>query len=127
RLQVGYAFTRATVERFSADPTLEGNDVPQVPRHLVSFGARYANPRILDVAVQGRISSAQFEDDQNELPLAGYFTLDLQASRRLGPRLEAFAAFETVPGPRYPVGRPPTLPRGPPVLGRAGLRLEWGR
>jgi outer membrane receptor protein involved in Fe transport len=63
RVALGYALTDATVQRFGADPTLVGNDVPQVPRHQLTFEARYANARVVDVAVQGRVSSRQFEDD----------------------------------------------------------------
>jgi outer membrane receptor protein involved in Fe transport len=126
RVALGYALTDATVQRFGADPTLVGNDVPQVPRHQLTFEARYANARVVDVAVQGRVSSRQFEDDQNRLPLAGYFALDLQVSRHLG-RIEAFAALENATDHRYPVGLTPIETLGPALLARAGVRLDWRR
>jgi outer membrane receptor protein involved in Fe transport len=126
RVALGYALTDAAVQRFGADPTLVGNDVPQVPRHQLTFEARYANARVVDVAVQGRVSSRQFEDDQNRLPLAGYFALDLQVSRHLG-RIEAFAALENATDHRYPVGLTPIETLGPALLARAGVRLDWRR
>jgi len=123
---VGYAWTEATVRSFPADPTLEGNDVPQVPRHQGTVRVRYANPALLDATLQARASSLQYEDDQNLLPLGGYLTLDLRVARRLGRRVEAFAAFENLTGARYDVGRTPVPTLGPPRLARAGLRLDWG-
>ena len=60
-----------------------GNDLPQVPRHQGTLQLRYTNRRLLDVSLQVRASSSQFEDDQNQLPLAGFFTLDAQVSRRV--------------------------------------------
>ncbi len=126
RLQasLGYGFVDAAVTQFSADPTLEGNDVPQVPRHQATLQLRYPDPRRLDVTVQMRASSRQFEDDQNRLVLAGFFTLDARVGHRFG-RAELFAAAENLTGERYAVGATPVLTLGPPVLVRAGLRLEW--
>ena len=81
-VRCGYAFTNATVQSFPANQNLQGNQVPQVPRHQLTFGGRFTS-HILELSVQARVSSAQFEDDQNQLRLAGYFTLDAQVSRRV--------------------------------------------
>lgn len=118
----GYAFTDATVRSFDADPSLAGNEVPQVPRHQGTLQLRYANRRLLDVSVQARASSSQWDDDRNQLLLAGYFTLDAQVSRRIS-RVEVFAAAENLTGDRYEVGRTPVLTLGPPLLLRAGIRF----
>src|SRR5262245_18150598 len=123
RTSVGYALIDASVASFPASPELEGNQVPQVPRHQLTFEARFDPSRRLELSAQGRLSSRQFEDDRNELPLAGYFTLDVQASRRLG-RLSVFAALENLTGERYEVGRTPTPTFGPPRAVRVGLRFE---
>jgi outer membrane receptor protein involved in Fe transport len=123
----GYQFIDATVVRFPANTALEGLLIPQVPRHLFTFQARYSNPRIVTLAFQGRASSQQFDDDQNLLPLDRYFTLDALVSRRLVEGIEAFAAFENLTGQRYEVGRTPVTTLGPPALVRAGLRFQLGR
>jgi outer membrane receptor protein involved in Fe transport len=124
-VSLGYALTDATVESFSADPTLVGNDVPQVARHQGTLQVRYADPRALDLSLFARASSRQFEDDQNRLPLGGFVTVDLRVARRLGERWELFAAFENLTGQRYEVGRTPVATLGPPLLARAGLRFDW--
>jgi outer membrane cobalamin receptor len=121
--RLGYGFTDATVRSFSADPTLVGNDVPQVARHQLTFGVRFDSPRLFELSLQGRVSSRQFEDDQNLLVLPGYFTLDAQISRRV-KRVRAFAALENVTGERYAVGLTPTPTEGPPFGVRFGIRFE---
>lgn len=123
RASLGYAFIDATVASFPASPDLEGNQVPQVARHQLTFEARFTDARWLELSAQGRISSRQFEDDRNQLPLGGYFTLDMQALRRMG-RLTAFAALENATGRRYEVGLTPTPTVGPPRAFRFGLRFE---
>jgi outer membrane receptor protein involved in Fe transport len=120
----GYAFTDATVRAFAADESLVGNDVPQVARHQGTVQLRYAEPRIADVSLYARVSSGQFEDDQNRLRLGGFFSLDLRVARRVGHGLELFAAAENLTGERYDVGLTPVRTLGPPVLLRAGIALR---
>ena len=124
RASLGYAFVDATVTEFSKDTTLVGKDVPQVPRHQGTVQLRYSDPRRLDVSVQMRASSRQFEDDQNRQELEGFFTLDARVAHRFG-RAEVFAAAENLTGQRYEVGATPILTQGPPVLLRAGVRFDW--
>ena len=124
---VGYALIDSVVESFAANPALVGNAVPQVARHQATLQVRYAHPRLVDLAVQARASSRQYEDDQNQLALPGYFTLDAQASRRLGAAATAFLALENLTGARYVVGLTPVETLGPPFLARAGIRIDWSR
>jgi outer membrane receptor protein involved in Fe transport len=125
-LSGGYQFADATVRRFPANTSLEGLLIPQTPRHQLTFQARYDNPSLFTVSLQGRAVGAQFDDDQNQLKLDRYFTLDLFASRRLGRNVELFAAFENLTNERYDIGRTPVRTIGPPLLARAGLRLHFG-
>ncbi|HEY0377405.1 MAG TPA: TonB-dependent receptor [Pyrinomonadaceae bacterium] len=122
----GYLFADATVVSFPANTALEGLLIPQVPRHQLTFQARYANPSILTAALQGRASGAQFDDDQNRFRLAPYFTLDAFASRRLTRTLEGFVALENIFDRRYTTGLTPIRTIGPPTLARFGFRLFIG-
>jgi outer membrane receptor protein involved in Fe transport len=124
-LSGSYQYTDATVTSFSADPTLVGLWIPQVPRHEFTVQARYVKPFLL-AAVQGRYVGRQFDDDQNLLPLAHYFALDAMLSHPLRPGVEVFAAAENLLDQRYQIGRTPVLTVGPPILARAGLRLNFG-
>jgi len=127
-LSGGYQFVHATVLSFPADPavnaSLVGNRLPQVPEHQFTLQARYWNSRRLMLAVQGRYSGSQFDDDLNTLPLDRFFTLDVMAGRELRRGVEVFAAFENLFNQRYNVALTPIANQGPPILARVGIRLN---
>ncbi|PYV25336.1 MAG: hypothetical protein DMG27_10240 [Acidobacteria bacterium] len=128
-LSGGYEFADATVLRFPSNTALEGLQIPQVPRHQLTFQARYSNPSAarrlarLTFGVQGRLVGAQFDDDQNQFRLNRFFTLDALVSHSLGHGAEAFVAAENLTNQRYDVARTPVRTLGPPALVRAGIRL----
>ena len=126
-LSGGYQFTDTTVLDFSADPTLAGNAVPQVPRHQFSIQGRYLNPRVATIALQGRYIGLQYDDDRNRFALDPFFTVDAFVSRRLNRAVELFAAAENLFNQRYMVGRTPMITIGPPLLARVGVRLTLSR
>jgi outer membrane receptor protein involved in Fe transport len=128
----GYEYTDATVTSFTVDsalaglnPSLVGLDVPQVPRNQFTFQASYSRPFVL-LAVQGRFGGNQFDDDQNTLLLRRYFVLDASASHSLRRGIDLFVAVENLTNQRYDVSRTPVLSVGPPILARAGVRLQFG-
>ena len=126
KLSAGYLFADATVVRFPVNTTLEGLLIPQVARHQLTFQARFDKPGIGTLGLQGRASSSQFDDDQNQFRLGSYFTLDVFVSRRVARGLEAFVAAENVLNQRYEVGKTPVTTLGPPILIRAGIRVHLG-
>jgi outer membrane receptor protein involved in Fe transport len=87
---------------------------------------RYANPSKFTIALQGRASSSQFDDDRNLFRLASYFTLDAFVSRRIFHDLEVFVAAENLFNQRYEIGKTPVTTLGPPLLVRGGVRLHLG-
>jgi outer membrane receptor protein involved in Fe transport len=122
-LSAEYLITDSTVLRFPANRSLEGLLIPQVPRHQFNFQTTYS-PAKWTVAVQGRLTGRQFDDDQNILPLKRYFTLDGDLSRTLTNRVMVFVAAQNLTNTRYEIGRTPVLTVGPPTLVRAGLRFR---
>jgi len=123
----GYQFANSKVLSFPANRSLEGLNVPQYARHQGTLGIRYGFGRGWMAAIQARASSRQFEDDQNLLPLGGYFTFDSYASAPLTKGLQLFVALENVVNRQYLIGRTPTPLVAPPITGRIGLRLTWPR
>ncbi len=123
-LSAGYLFVDATVVRFPPNTRLEGLLIPQIARHQFTFQARYTNPAIVMFSLQGRGTSAQFDDDQNLFRLRRYFTLDAFLSRRLGRGVEAFVAAENLFNQRYETGKTPVTTIGLPILVRVGFRLR---
>lgn len=124
-VNVGYLLSDARVVNFAANSFLEGLLIPQTPRQSFTFQISYASTKSYKVGLQGRASGAQFEDDQNLLPLPGFFTLDAYVSRNLNRRLEIFIAGENILNARYQVGRTPVVTVGPPALFRVGLKMNY--
>ena len=124
-LSGSYEYTDATVSSFPANPALVGLWIPQVPHQQFTLQARYGKPFVL-VGVQGRYAGTQFDDDQNKLPLARFFVLDAIISHPLRPGVEVFVAGENLLNQQYQIGRTPVVTVGPPLLARAGLRLDFG-
>ncbi len=125
QVSAGYDYTDATVVSFPASSSLLGLDIPEVPRHTFTWEGRYWNPKVLLLSVQGRFVGRQFDDDQNQLPLDSFYTMDFLAGRSLTKNLDIFAAAENLLNQRYMVARTPITNLGPPILFRAGLRLNF--
>ena len=131
QFSAGYQYTHSTV--LDTSPTLNGLNVPEVPRHQFSFEARYWNPRRVLFSLQGRYSSSQFDNDINTLLLNHYYVMDLFIGRDLGHGFEVYAAAENVLNQRYATalsppqtaGGQPLRTLGPPILARIGLRFEF--
>lgn len=125
QLSAGYDYTDATVVSFPAGMSLQGLDIPEVPRHEFTWEARYANPKLFVLSVQGRFVGKQFDDDQNQLPLDSFYTMDFRVDRSMTKHLDVFAAAENMLDQQYMVARTPITNLGPPILFRAGLRLNF--
>ena len=125
-LTAAYVYTRATVTDFPGSPNLIGAWVPQVPRHTATAQVHFSRPRMGVIALQARYQGKQFDDDQNLLPLAGFFTLDAYASHAVGRGVEIYVGAENMLDRRYQVGRTPVLTIGPPAMAKVGLRWSFG-
>jgi outer membrane receptor protein involved in Fe transport len=125
----GYQYTHAKVVD---SPTLAGLDVLGVPRHQFTWEARYWQPARVMLSVEGRFSSAQFDDDLNTLKLDRYYVMDLYAGREFRGGFVAYLAGENLLNHRYPVALTPSagapiVTQGPPILARVGVRYEFPR
>ncbi|HWC20263.1 MAG TPA: TonB-dependent receptor [Terriglobales bacterium] len=122
-----YQFVDAHVTSYPANPQLVGLRVPEVARHEFTFQARYSNPRVLTLAVQGRTTSSVFDDDLNTLTLDSYFKMDAFVSRRINALLDVYAAGENLLNQHFMVARTPVVTLGSPLVARAGIQLHLRR
>ncbi len=120
-LNAGYLFVDSRVNEFPTNPILIDKFIPQVPRHQFTLQTRYPI-RDWTFAVQGRASSAQFDDDLNLFRLEPYFHLDVFLSRKIGEKARLFVAVENLFNKRYSVGRTPVRTVSSPLNMRAGIR-----
>ena len=124
RLQASYVLSDARVDEFPADPGLEGNLLPQVPRDRASLRLDYLNPKALNFSLRGRVESLRYDDDQNLLRLDGLFVVDLTLDRPIARAWSAFAAIENLFDHRYPVQATPVELQGTPFTINAGVRFD---
>lgn len=128
QVSAGYAYTDATVVSYPGNPggvNLVGLDIPQVPRNVFTWEARYWNPRRFMLGVTGRFVGRQFDDDQNQFPLDRFYTMDATLGRSVTRSVELYGSIENVFNQRYQVARTPVVNLGPPILFRVGLRLNY--
>ena len=72
------------------------------------------------------VVGTQYDDDLNTFLLRRYFVMDLMASHPLTRALDVFIAADNLLNQRYDIARTPVLNVAPPILARAGLRLNLG-
>jgi outer membrane receptor protein involved in Fe transport len=124
-LSVGYQFVDSKVSSFPASPALVGLWIAQVPHNALTFQARYSNPRIVVLSIDGRMIGKQFDDDLNSFPLGRFFVLDVSASRSIGRAVELFAAAENLFNVKYQTAATPVPQLGLPIAARFGFRFEF--
>lgn len=125
QLTAGYLFADATVHRAPQDAALEGNLIPQVPRHQFTLQTTYSHPRFVTAAMQFRATGSQFDDDQNRLPLGSFALIDVTVAKPFARYLEAFIAVQNLLDERFVVGRTPIETLGMPRMVRGGLRFRF--
>ena len=120
---VGYLLADSRVAEFPANRVLENLLVPQVARHQLTFQTRYAKSD-WSFALQGRASSAQFDDDLNSFRLEPYFQLDAFAAKKFEENLQVFVGVENIFNSRYSIGRTPIRTVSSPINLRVGVRWK---
>ncbi len=104
-------------------PTAGNLNIPQVARHQFTFQTTYTRSK-WTVAVQGRASSSQFDDDQNVFRLEPYAQVDLYASREMKEGVKVYVAVENVLNSRYSIGKTPIRTVASPINLRVGIRWQ---
>jgi len=127
QLSATYQYTQSTVVSYLGNPALVGNWVPLVPRDEFVFQGTWSAPKRFFVAVQGRTAGNEFDDDQNLLPLGGYFVLSATVSYPLPKGFDLFFQGENLTNNEYEIGRTPVTTLGQPILVRGGFRWHGRR
>lgn len=127
QLSATYQYIQSTVVSYPGNPALVGNWVPLVPQNEFVFQGTWAAPKQFFVAIQGRTAGNEFDDDQNLLPLGGYFVLSATVSHPLPKGFDIFFQGENLTNKEYEIGRTPVATLGQPILVRGGLRWHGRR
>ena len=123
----GYQYAHAVVTQFSAQPSLVGNWIPDVPRQSFTAQLRAQNSRIGEVTLAARASGQAFDDSANTFVLGSFFNLDLAARHDFGPHWTASVTMQNLLNQRPDVARTPLLTLGSPFLAQGGVAFHWNR
>jgi hypothetical protein len=123
---VGYQYAHAAVTQFSAQPSLVGNWIPEVPRESFTAQLRARSSRLGEVTLAARASGQAWDDSANTFLLNPFFELDLYARHDFGPRWTGSVIMQNLLDQRADVARTPTLTLGSPFLAEGGIGFHWG-
>ena len=125
-LMPSYTYLDATIEKYNPDPRREGNQLPNVPSHMVGFTVRYDDPRILTFSVRSRYLSRRYADDRNTQPLESHFVMDITASRTLFEHWQVYVQASNIFDQTYRAGQTGQVGSlGAPAQVWGGLRFDW--
>lgn len=126
-LFANYTYNISEVQKDDNNADLEGNYLPNDPRHNVHFGFRYNNPKIVNASVIANYYADIYFDNENTLEESGYFTVDASVSRRFFDRFTAYVNAENIFDKEYPMFR--SLSSGdtiaPGVIVTGGVKFEF--
>ena len=112
---VAYLFSDSSVEE-------TGLRLPQVPLHQGVVGAAWHGP--VSVRADLRFVSEQFEDDRNELPMAGFTSVGVHVSYSVNDRLRVFLAGENLLDAEIISARTPIETLGTPRAIHIGVDVD---
>ncbi len=122
-----YTFNISKIDKDENNADLEGNYLPNDPRHAVHVGVRYRNPKIVDVSVITNFYADIYYDNENTLKTGEYWTVDLAVSRTFFDVVTFYVNTENLFDKEYPIFLSPssgdTIAPGVIVVGGARLRF----
>ena len=125
-LFANYTYNVSKVEKDEENPDLEGNDLPNQPKHKLHLGLDYANPEWVNINLMANYNQGIYFDAKNTLDTGGYWTVDLSLSRKILDRTHVFMNAKNILGKEYPIfkreGRANNIAPGRVVM--AGLRVD---
>ncbi len=122
---LGYQYSHAVVTQFSAQPSLVGNWIPEVPRQSFTAQLRAERVSLGELTLAARASGHAWDDSANTYLLNSFFQLDLSARHDFGSRWTASVILDNLLNQRPDVARTPILTLGSPILAQAGLAFHW--
>lgn len=102
-LFANYTYTLSEVDEDDNNADLEGNYLPNDPRHMVHVGVRYQNPHILTVSITANYYADIYYDNENTLKTGDYTTVDVGVSRRFLDRYTIYLNVENIFDEEYAI------------------------
>ncbi len=117
----------ATVGAAAVAPSLVGTTLPEVPRWNASLGLTWRPQRRVFLSGRLRRTGAQFDDSQDQLPLAAATVVDLSLRMALSVHAELFASVDNLFDAQVETAHSAlgVFSVAPPRMAGCGARLSW--
>jgi outer membrane receptor protein involved in Fe transport len=122
----GYQYAHAVVTAFSAQPSLVGTWIPEVPREMATVQVRAASRRLGSLTLAARAAGRAYDGSANTYELHSFYVIDAYGERSFGQRWTAFVGAQNLMDRSVDVSRTPILTLGTPFLAQGGVRFRWG-
>lgn len=98
-----YSYTVSEIEKDEENKSLEGNHLPNDPKHSIHVGLNYNHPRFATITLLGNYYADIYYDNENTLKTEDYWTVDLGLSRRFMDQFTVFLNVENLFDKEYPI------------------------
>jgi outer membrane receptor protein involved in Fe transport len=117
----------AIVAAAPVSPALVGTTLPEVPRYNASLGATWHPAKRVYVEARLVRTGSQFDDSQNQLPLAAATVVDATLRFAVARHAEVFATVENLGDEEIETAHSPlgVFNIGPPRMVVGGARVSW--
>lgn len=125
-LFANYTYNISKVDKDDNNAALEGNYLPNDPRHNLHVGVRYHNPRIVDASLIANYYADIYYDNENTLKKSDYWTVDVALARRFLDRFTIYLNVENIFDEEYPIFLSPSSGDtiAPGVIVAGGLKID---
>ena len=126
-LFANYTYNISKVAKDENNADLEGNYLPNDPRHNAHFGFKYQNPKVVHVSLVANYYADIYYDNENTLKTGDYWTVDIAVSRKFFDQATLYVNVENIFDEKYPMFK--SLTNGdtiaPGMMMTAGVKFEF--
>ncbi len=122
-----YTYNISKVVKDLENQSLEGNYLPNNPRHSAHAGINYKDPKIINASFVLNAYATIFFNNTNTLKTDNYYTLDASISRRFFGMLMVFLNAENILNNKYPIFMSTSSGNtiAPGVVVNGGVKFEF--
>lgn len=102
---LNYTYNKSEIREYTSNPTVEGNDLPQTPRHKVGAGIIYTNPDLVNFRVSYNYACKRYTANDNATEIESYSTIDMSIWRQLFKYCELSIDIENLLDSEYTISK----------------------
>lgn len=120
-----YTYNISEIVKDEENKSLQGNYLPNNPRHSSHINVNYRNPEIVNASLGVNAFAKIFYDNENTLEKDSYYTIDLSLSRSFN-RFTLFMNAENILDNKYPIflARSKSNTMAPGRILSGGIKVE---